>query len=93
MIINIQNLSIMTASFNISFLGSPEVATGNGRGKKGYRSSNYNTYIVHVYVFDEVEFEQYEIEAYSPSEARDLAQEMAEAAGHQVDYVNIYTIL
>ena len=31
----------MTASFNISFLGSPEQAESQ-KGKKGYRSSRYN---------------------------------------------------
>jgi hypothetical protein len=41
----------MTASYNISFLGSPEQAESRV-SKKGYRSSNYNNYMVEVVDFD-----------------------------------------
>ena len=34
----------MTASFNISFLGSPEQAEGSA-SKKNYRSCKYNNYM------------------------------------------------
>ncbi len=79
----------MTASYNISFLGSPEVATGNGRGKKGYRSSNYNNYMVEVVDFDN-EAHTFEVDARSEAEAAELAQDMASAAALQVSYCNVY---
>ena len=79
----------MTASCNISFLGSPEVATGNGKGKKGYRSSNYNNYMVEVVDFDN-ELHTFEVDARSEQEASEQAADMAMAAGVQVSYCNVY---
>ena len=43
----------MTASYNISFLGSPEQAEGSA-SKKNYRSCKYNNYMVEVVDFDKV---------------------------------------
>ncbi len=52
----------MTASYNISFLGSPEQAESRV-SKKGYRSSNYNNYMVEVVDFDN-ESHTFEVDAY-----------------------------
>ena len=79
----------MTASYNISFLGSPEVATGNGRSKKAYRSSNYNNYMVEVVDFDN-ESHTFEVDARSESEASEIAADRAMAAAVQVSYCNVY---
>ena len=53
----------MTASFNISFLGSPEQAESRA-SKKGYRSSKYNNYMVEVVDFDN-ESHTFEVDARS----------------------------
>ena len=78
----------MTASYNISFLGSPEQATSRS-GKKGFRSSNYNNYMVEVVDFDN-ESHTFELDARSEEEASELAQEMAAAAGVHASYCNVY---
>ncbi len=80
----------MTASYNISFLGSPEQSAAQSRNRKGYRSSNrYNNYMVEVVDFDN-EVNTFEVDARSEAEAAELAQEMAAAAGLQVSYCNVY---
>ena len=71
----------MTASYNISFLGSPEQAESRA-SKKGYRSSNYNNYMVEVVDFDN-ESHTFEVDARSESEASELAADMAMSAGVQ----------
>ena len=78
----------MTASYNISFLGSPEHAESQ-KGKKGYRSSRYNNYMVEVVDFDN-ESHTFEVDARSESEASELAADMAMSAGVQVSYCNVY---
>ena len=88
MIINIKNFIIMTASYNISFLGSPEQAESRV-SKKGYRSSNYNNYMVEVVDFDN-ESHTFEVDARSEAEASELAADMAMSAGVQVSYCNVY---
>ena len=77
----------MTASYNISFLGSPEQA--ESRVSKNYRSSNYNNYMVEVVDFDN-ESHTFEVDARSESEASELAADMAMSAGVQVSYCNVY---
>ena len=80
----------MTASYNISFLGSPEQSATQSRDRKGYRSSNrYNNYMVEVEDFDN-ESNTFEVDARSEADAAELAQEMATAAGLQVSYCNVY---
>lgn len=80
----------MTASYNISFLGSPEQSATQSRDRKGFRSSNrYNNYIVEVVDFDN-ESNTFEVDARSEADAAELAQEMAAAAGLQVSYCNVY---
>ena len=78
----------MTASYNISFLGSPEQAESQ-KGKKGYRSSRYNNYMVEVVDFDN-ESHTFEVDARSVAEASEQAADMAMAAGLQVSYCNVY---
>lgn len=78
----------MTASYNISFLGSP-VQAESQRVKKGYRSSKYNNYMVEVVDFDN-ESHTYEVDARTESEASELAQGMAMSEGLQVSYCNVY---
>jgi transposase len=78
----------MTASYNISFLSSPEQAESRV-SKKGYRSSNYNNYMVEVVDFDN-ESHTFEVDARSESEASELAADMAMSAGVQVSYCNVY---
>ena len=78
----------MTASYNISFLGSPEQAESRV-SRKGYRSSNYNNYMVEVVDFDN-ESHTFEVEARSEAEASELAADMAMSAGVQVSYCNVY---
>ena len=78
----------MTASYNISFLGSPEQAESRA-GKKGYRSSKYNNYMVEVVDFDN-ESHTFEVDARSEAEASEQAADMAMAAGLQVSYCNVY---
>ena len=78
----------MTASYNISFLGSP-VQAESQRVKKGYRSSKYNNYMVEVVDFDN-ESHTYEVDARTESEASELAADMAMAEGLQVSYCNVY---
>ena len=75
-------------SYNISFLGSPEQAESRV-SKKGYRSSNYNNYMVEVVDFDN-ESHTFEVDARSESEASELAADMAMSAGVQVSYCNVY---
>lgn len=83
----------MTASYNISFLGSPEGSATQNRNRKGFRSSNrnmrYSNYMVEVVDFDN-ESNTFEVDARSEQEAAELAQEMAAAAGLQVNYCNVY---
>ncbi len=80
----------MTASYNISFLGSPEQSATQSRDRKGYRSSNrYNNYMVEVVDFDN-DSNTFEVDARSEADAAELAQEMAAAAGLQVSYCNVY---
>ena len=79
----------MTASYNISFLGSPEQAESRV-SKKGYRSSNYNNYMVEVVDFDN-EIHTFEVEAVSASEASEQAADMAMSVGVQVSYCNVYS--
>ena len=80
----------MTASYNISFLGSPEQSATQSRDRKGYRSSNrYNNYMVEVVDFDN-ESHTFEVDARSEQEASELAADMAMAAGLQVSYCNVY---
>ena len=78
----------MTASFNISFLGSPEQAESR-ESKKVYRSSKYNNYMVEVVDFDN-ESHTFEVDARSEAEASELAADMAMSAGVQVSYCNVY---
>lgn len=78
----------MTASYNISFLGSPEPAKSQA-GKRVYRSSKYNNYMVEVVDFDN-ESHTFEVDARSEQEASELAADMAMAAGLQVSYCNVY---
>lgn len=78
----------MTASYNISFLGSPEQAESRA-SKKGYRSSKYNNYKVEVVDFDN-ESHTFEVDARSEAEASEQAADMAEADGLQVSYCNVY---
>ena len=61
----------MTASYNISFLGSPEQAESRA-SKKGYRSSKYNNYMVEVVDFDN-ESHTFEVDARSEAEASEQA--------------------
>ena len=75
----------MTASYNISFLGSPEQAESQ-KGKKGYRSSRYNNYMVEVVDFDN-ESHTFEVDARSEAEASEQAADMAMAAGLQVSWL------
>ena len=75
-------------SYNISFLGSPEQAESQ-KGKKGYRSSKYNNYMVEVVDFDN-ESHTFEVDARSEAEASEQAADMAMAAGLQVSYCNVY---
>ena len=79
----------MTASYNISFLGSPEQAESRV-SKKGYRSSNYNNYMVEVVDFEN-EIHTFEVEAVSASEASEQAADMAMSVGVQVSYCNVYS--
>ena len=83
----------MTASYNISFLGSPEGSATQNGNRKGFRSSNrnmrYSNYMVEVVDFDN-ESNTFEVDARSEQEAAELAQEMAAAAGLQVSYCNVY---
>ncbi len=80
----------MTASYNISFLSSPEQSATQSRDRKGYRSSNrYNNYMVEVVDFDN-ESRTFEVDARSEADAAELAQDMAAAAGLQVSYCNVY---
>ena len=80
----------MTASYNISFLGSPEQSATQSRDRKGYRSSNrYNNYMVEVVNFDN-ESHTFEVDARSEQEASEQAADMAMAAGLQVSYCNVY---
>ena len=78
----------MTASYNISFLGSPEQAESRV-SRKGYRSSNYNNYMVEVVDFDN-ESHTFEVDARSEAEASELAADMAMSSGVQVSYCNVY---
>lgn len=78
----------MTASYNISFLGSPEQVESRV-SRKGYRSSNYNNYMVEVVDFDN-ESHTFEVDARSEAEASELAADMAMSAGVQVSYCNVY---
>ena len=78
----------MTASYNISFLGSPEQAESRA-SKKGYRSSKYNNYMVEVVDFDN-ESRTFEVDARSEAEASEQAVAMAEADGVMVSYCNVY---
>ena len=78
----------MTASYNISFLGSPEQAESRV-SRKVYRSSNYNNYMVEVVDFDN-ESHTFEVDARSEAEASELAADMAMSAGVQVSYCNVY---
>ena len=78
----------MTASYNISFLGSPEQAESRV-SKKGYRSSNYNNYMVEVVDFDN-ESHTFEVDARSESEASELAADMAMSQGTPDSYCNVY---
>ena len=78
----------MTASYNISFLGSPVPAESQSV-KKGFRSSKYNNYMVEVVDFDN-ESHTYEVDARSEQEASELAQDMAMSEGLQVSYCNVY---
>ena len=78
----------MTASYNISFLGSPEQAESR-ESKRVYRSSKYNNYMVEVVDFDN-ESHTFEVDARSESEASELAADMAMSAGVQVSYCNVY---
>ena len=78
----------MTASYNISFLGSPEQAESRA-SKKGYRSCKYNNYMVEVVDFDN-ESHTFEVDARSEAEASEQAADMAMAAGLQVSYCNVY---
>ena len=78
----------MTASYNISFLGSPEQAESRA-GKKDYRSCKYNNYMVEVVDFDN-ESHTFEVDARSEAEASELAADMAMSAGLQVSYCNVY---
>ena len=78
----------MTASYNISLLGSP-VQAESQRVKKGYRSSKYNNYMVEVVDFDN-ESHTYEVDARSEQEASEQAADMAMAEGLQVSYCNVY---
>ena len=78
----------MTASYNISFLGSPEQAESRA-SKKNYRSCKYNNYMVEVVDFDN-ESHTFEVDARSESEASELAADMAMSAGVQVSYCNVY---
>ena len=78
----------MTASYNISFLSSPEQAESQ-KSKKGYRSSRYNNYMVEVVDFDN-ESHTFEVDARSEAEASELAADMAMSAGVQVSYCNVY---
>ena len=79
----------MTA-FNTSFLSSSADAASRV-GKKGYRSSKSNNYLVQVVDFDN-EVSTYEVEAVSASEASEQAADMAMSAGVQVSYCNVYRI-
>ena len=83
----------MTASYNISFLGSPESLATQSEGRKGFRSSNrnnrYNNYMVEVVDFDN-ESHTFEVDARSEQEASEQAADMAMAAGVQVSYCNVY---
>ncbi|MCI6168572.1 MAG: hypothetical protein MR678_01310 [Muribaculaceae bacterium] len=58
--------------------------------KKGYRSSNYNNYMVEVVDFDN-ESHTFEVDARSESEASELAADMAMSVGVQVSYCNVYS--
>ena len=78
----------MTASYNISFLGSPEQAESRV-SKKDYRSRKYNNYMVEVVDFDN-ESHTFEVDARSESEASELAADMAMSSGVQVSYCNVY---
>ena len=78
----------MTASYNISFLGSPEQAESR-ESKRVYRSSKYNNYMVEVVDFDN-ESHTFEVDARSEAEASELAADMAMSAGVQVSYCNVY---
>ena len=61
----------MTATYNISFLGSPEQAESRA-SKKGYRSPKYNNYMVEVVDFDN-ESHTFEVDARSEAEASILS--------------------
>ena len=78
----------MTASYNISFLGFPEQAESQ-KGKKGFRSTAYNNYVVDVIDFDN-DSHTFEVDARSEAEASEQAADMAMAAGLQVSYCNVY---
>ena len=78
----------MTASYNISFLGSPEQAESQ-KSKKGYRSSRYNNYMVEVVDFDN-EVHTFQVEASTADEASEQAAQMAMSQGTQVSYCNVY---
>ena len=81
----------MTTIFNTSFLSSPEQFE-SAVSKKGYRSSKYNNFVVEVVDFDN-EVSSYEIEAESAQEAGAKAQDIAQQAGTQVNYCNVYEII
>ena len=78
----------MTASYNISFLGSP-IPAESQVSKRAYRSSRYNNYMVEVVDFDN-ESHTFEVDARSEAEASEQAADMAMAAGLQVSYCNVY---
>ena len=80
----------MTA-FNTSFFSSSADAASRV-GKKGYRSSkSNNSYIVDVYDFEN-EVSRFEVEAECASEASEQAEELAQSAGVQVSYCNVYHV-
>ena len=78
----------MTASFNTSFFSTPATAA-SGVGKKGFRSTAYNNYVVDVVDFDN-EIHTFEVEASTADEASEQAAELAMSQGTQVSYCNVY---
>ena len=79
----------MTDSFNTSFFSTPATAA-SGVGKKGFRSTAYNNYVVDVVDFDN-EIHTFNVEAESASEASEQAESQAMAQGVQVSYCNVYS--
>ena len=79
----------MTASFNTSFFSTSDTAA-SGVGKKGFRSTAYNNYVVDVIDFEN-EIHTFEVEAASASEACEQAADMAMSVGVQVSYCNVYS--